>query len=260
MNEKNSKAIIVGMAGLLIILLVIIAGFVYKSFIAESDAADMVAVTATAVPVIEATATTAVMPASATPVSEAAIVVAATLTPIPTAVFTETPIPTNTPVPTETPIPTATNTPVPVIIYPTATPVPPTATTVPTPSGPQAAVVNGIRGVSYGLQARSNISVNGKIWFEFEVANDSGHDVPYSALGTMPRKDGVDRLEWYQNSFGGNNDVISPSGRRWEDHIEIPEAGEYTLRLVICFESKDVCRSGNGTFHTLSQEIPITLN
>ena len=255
MDIKGSKGIVIGMAVLLIVLLAVVAGFIYKDFIANSSDGELAEATATVETIAEATA----LMATATPVSEVAVEIM-TLTPIPTAVFTETPIPTDTPVPTETPLPTATNTPVPAIIYPTATPVPPTATIVPTPSGPQAGAPNGIRATHYALQARSNISVNGKIWFEFVIVNDSGGEVPYSALGTMPRKNGVDRLEWYQNSWGGNDDVMPLGGLSAEDHIEIPEAGDYTLRLVICFESKDVCRSGHGTFHTLSQEIPITLN
>lgn len=255
MDAKSSKGIIVGMAVVLIVLLVVVAGFIYRDFIADSDGDEMVEATATVESIAEVTA---VVP-TATPVSNVVVEIA-TLTPIPTAVFTATPVPTDTPVPTETPLPTATNTPAPVIIYPTATPVPPTATPVPPPTGPQPSVPNGIRATHYALQDRSNISVNGKIWFEFVIVNEAGYEVPYSALGTMPRKDGVDRLEWYQNSWGGNDDVMPLSGRRWEDNIKIPEAGDYTLRLVICFESKDVCRSGNGTFHTLSQEIPVTLN
>jgi hypothetical protein len=253
MDAKASKGIVVGMAIVLIVLLAVVAGFIYKDFIADSGDGEMVEATAESVAEI-----TAVIP-TATPVSDVAVVIA-TLTPIPTAVFTATPIPTDTPVPTETPLPTATNTPAPVIVYPTATPVPPTATPVPAPTGPQPSVPNGIRGTHYAIQARSNISVNGDIWFEFTVVNEAGYEVPYSALGTMPRKDGVDRVQWYQNSWGGNDDVMPVGGLTWSDHINIPEAGEYTLRLVICFDGKDACLSGNGTFHTLSQEIPVTLN
>ena len=256
MDTKGSKGIVIGMAVLLIVLLAVVAGFIYKDFIADSGDDEMAEVAATVETIADATA----LMATATPISEVAVEIV-TLTPIPTAVFTETPIPTDTPVPTATPTAVPpTNTPIP-IIYPTATPVPPTATPVPpTPSGPQPGAPNGIRATYYALQDRSDISVNGKIWFQFEIANDSGGEVPYSALGTMPRKDGVDRLEWYQNSWGGDGATIDTDGLRWEDNMRIPEAGEYTLRLVICFESKDVCRSGNGTFHTLSQEIPITLN
>ena len=256
MDTKSSKGIIVGMAVLLIVLLAVVAGFIYTDFIADSGDDEMVESAATAETIADATA----MMATATPVSEVAVEIV-TLTPIPTAVFTETPVSTDTPVPTETPLPTATNTPAPVIIYPTATPVPPpSATPVPPPTGPQPGVHNGVRATHYALQERSNVSVNGKLWFEFVIVNEVGSVIPYSALGTMPRKDGVDRLEWYQNSWGGANATIKVSGLSWEDNMKIPEAGDYTLRLVICFDGEDTCRSGNGTFHTLSQEIPITLN
>jgi hypothetical protein len=55
-------------------------------------------------------------------------------------------------------------------------------------------------------------------------------------------------------------DVIKPSGLNWEDNIKIPEPGNYTLRLVICFDDYATCRAGGGTQYTLSPEIPITLN
>ena len=170
-------------------------------------------------------------------------------TPLPTAV-----LPTASP----TTPPTATAIP-PTAVPPTAAPptaVPPTAapTVPPAPSG-----VNGLSGAHFALQDRADLSVNGRIWFEFHVANATGGDVPFDALGVMPKKDGVDRPEWYQNSWGGNNDVIDVDGLNWEDHIELPEAGNYTLRLVICFDGA-ACRQNNGTWHTLSPEIPVTIN
>jgi hypothetical protein len=76
----------------------------------------------------------------------------------------------------------------------------------------------------------------------------------------MPRKDGTDRFNWFQQSYGGPDATIKPSGLTWEDHIELPETGNYTLRLVMCFDGWDTCTSGAGTFVTLSPEIPVTIN
>ncbi|MCZ7670659.1 MAG: hypothetical protein M5U34_27665 [Chloroflexi bacterium] len=76
----------------------------------------------------------------------------------------------------------------------------------------------------------------------------------------MPRKDGQDRWDFFKKSWGGNNDKIGPNGLRSEDNMYISEPGNYTLRLVICFDEYTTCRAGGGTHHTLSQEIPITLN
>lgn len=256
MNNKTTNILLVGSMVLVVVLIGVGLWLIFQGTAGSSVAPTVtppptaIAEVETAVPTLLPTATTAV------------IVLLPSATPIPTDVPTETPAATDTPVPTDTPIPT--NTAVP-IIYPTATPVPPTAPPQPTPTtgpppGPQPGTINGISATHFDLQDRSNLSVNGKIWFEFVVANATGGDVPFSTLGVVPRKNGVDRWEWFQKSWGGNNDVIKPQGKSWEDNMYIPEAGNYTLRLVICFDEYSTCRAGGGTHHTLSQEIPITLN
>jgi hypothetical protein len=178
-----------------------------------------------------------------------------TPTAIPTIAPTEAPpteIPTEAPTAAPTAIPP---TAAPVIVQPTA--VPPTATAVPPTPTPQLGV-NGLIASNFAIQPRANLVVNGKVWFEFTVANSTGGEAPFDALGVMPKKDGADRPDWYQHSYGGNNDVIPPGGLSWEDHIDLPEAGNYTLRLVICFDGP-ACKAQTGTWHTLSQEIPITI-
>jgi hypothetical protein len=187
------------------------------------------------------------------PTSEVEIQPTDTVPPSPTP--TETPLPTDTPVPTETPIP-PTNTPVPVII-PTNPP-PPPATPTNTPEPPPPPSTNGLVLNSFGLEGGPGFPVNQPIWFNFDIANISGGPVPFGALGVMPKKDGGDRLDWYQNSWGGNNDSIPPNGLVWRDNIQLPEGGSYTLRLVICFDSYQACIGGSGSFITLSQEVPIT--
>ena len=163
-----------------------------------------------------------------------------------------------TPAPTPTPLPTATAVP-PTAVPPTAVPptaVPPTA--VP-PTAPPPLGARGLTASHFALQDRADLTVNGKIWFEFHVANSTSGDVPFEALGVMPRKDGVDRPQWFQRSWGGNNDVIGSGGLSWEDHIDLPEAGNYTLRLVICFDPLESCKANPGLFTSLSPEIPITV-
>lgn len=181
-----------------------------------------------------------------------ALVVLPTNTPTETPVPTETPIPTETPGPTDTPLPT--RPPAPVVIRPTNTPVPPTNTPVPQPSN-----VNGISATHFALQPNSVFAVNQPIWFEFTLSNSAGGPVPFGALGVMPRKAGADRRDWYQHSWGGNNDSIPAAGLSWNDNIKLPESGQYTLRLVICFDEYQACRNGNGTIYTLSPEIPVTI-
>lgn len=174
-------------------------------------------------------------------------------TAVPTVAATEAPptaVPTDTPVPTAVP-PTA----APVIVQPTA--VPPTATSVPPTAAPQLGA-NGLIASHFAIQDRAQLTVNGDVWFEFTVANSTSGDVAFDALGVMPKKNGVDRKEWYQHSYGGNDDVIPRGGLSWDDHINLPEAGDYTLRLVVCFDGA-ACTAQTGTWHTLSQEIPVTI-
>ncbi len=175
----------------------------------------------------------------------------------PTAVPTEAP-PTAIP-PTDVP-PTAVP---PTAIPPTAAPVVPTAvpptaapTAVPPPPAPSG--VRGLTASHFAVQDRAQLFVNGDIWFEFHVSNATSGDVPFDALGVMPKKDGTDRPQWYQHSWGGNSDVIPVDGLTWDDHINLPEAGNYTLRLVVCFDGA-ACLAQNGTWHALSQEIPVTI-
>jgi len=157
-----------------------------------------------------------------------------------------------TPVP-PTAVPATAAPPPPTAVPPTA--VPPTAAPPP-PSSPGS--INGLSASHFAIQDRAQLTVNGDIWFEFHVANSTSGDVPFDALGVMPKKDGVDRPQWYQHSWGGNNDVIPVGGLSWDDHINLPEAGNYTLRLVICFDGP-ACQAQNGTWHSLSPEIPVTI-
>lgn len=181
-----------------------------------------------------------------------------TLTPPPTAVATETPVATQTVPPTETPLPTNTQPPLPTAVPATNTSIPPTNTAP--PSGPQPVNANGLIGESFQLQDwRTSLSPGGQIWYEWRIGNTSGAGVPYSTLGIMPRRNGIDEVRWYQNNWGGNNDVMPPEGLSWPSWMSIPEAGDYTLRVVVCFDGFQTCLNGGGTFHTLSQEIPITL-
>ncbi len=257
MNSKTTNILLV-VAIVLVVLLIGVGLWLIFQGTSESNAEP----TVTPLPPtsIAETAVPTEVPPTAT--MQEVVVVPSTATPIPTDIPTETPVATDTPIPTDTPVPT--NTPVP-IVYPTATPVPPTATPPPTntpgpPPGPQPVTINGLSGSHFALQDRSNISVNGKIWFEFTVSNSTGGNVPFSTLGVIPRKDGNDRWEFFQKSYGGNSDSIKPSGLNWEDSMYISEGGNYTLRLVICFDDYATCRAGGGTHHTLSHEIPITLN
>jgi hypothetical protein len=193
------------------------------------------------------------------------VIAEVTLTPVPP---TATPPPSPTPLPTPTALP-ATDTPVP----PTATPIPPTPVPQPTAVPPTAAPptatavpatpvpqigANGLVANVFEIQDRSQFARNAPIWYGFNVANSTGSEVPYKGVGALPKKDGVDRPEWFQHSYGGDNSTLKPGGLAWEDNIKVPESGSYTLRLVICFETVSSCMS-NKSYKTLSQEIPFTI-
>ena len=259
MNSKTTNILLVVAIILVIILIGVGLWLIFQG--TSGSSAEPTATPVPPTPIAEAeTAVPTLAPPTAT--VEQVVIVPSTATTIPTDVPTNTPVSTDTPVPTETPIPT--NTPVP-IVYPTATPVPPTVPPAPTattgpPPGPQPVTINGLSATHFALQDRSNVSVNGKIWTEFQIVNSSGGNVSYSTIGVVPRKDGNDRWDFFKKSWGGNDDKIDPNGLRSEDNMYISEAGNYTLRLVICFDDYSTCRAGGGTHHTLSQEIPITLN
>lgn len=254
MNNKTTNILLIGTMVLVLVLIgvglwLIFQGTSGSSAVpTETPSPTAIAEVETAVPTLLPTATKAI------------VVLLPSATPIPTDVPTETPDATDTPVPTETPLPTNTSAP---IIYPTATPIPPTAPPLPTPTtgpppGPQPVTINGLSGTQFKLQDRAQLCPGCKIWFEFIVSNSSGGGVPFSTLGVVPRKDGKDRWEWFQKSWG--QDEIDSDGLSWEDNMDIPEKGNYTLRLVICFDEYATCRAGGGTHHTLSPEIPITIN
>jgi hypothetical protein len=256
--NRTLTIVVVGLAALMILLLAVVFILVLQDTLSPSAE-----VNPTLAPTLAAQETAEV---SGTELPPPVVEVPATFTPPPTRTPTNTPEATSTPVATFTPLPTntlppptPTSTPVPVVL-PTNTPVPvpPTDTPVPEPPAPPSA--RGLTATSFNIQPRSNYSVGGLIWFDFNIVNSTGGDVPYNRLGVMPRKDGGDRGDWFQQSYGGPNAAIRPGGLNHEDNIKIPEAGNYTLRLMICFDGYDACNSGGGTWVTLSTEIAVSIN
>ncbi len=194
-----------------------------------------------------------IVEASHTPVPATATL-AATATPE----VTPTPVETEVP-PTDTPAPLPPTSP-PVVAQPTNPPPPPTETAEPAPPPAPAIGANGLVASYFAVQDRSEFSPGGSVWFEFTIDNQTGGEVSYNALGVMPKKDGVDRFEWYQQTYGGKNSTMKADGLTWEDRIKLPEAGDYTLRLVMCFDGFDNCLQGGGAWRTMSNEIGVTIN
>lgn len=259
MNNKTLRNILIGMLGFL--MLVLIAGIVLtisnnrKTTTAENrnSEATEVADAQTAVPPTEES-----IDADPTILPPAIVQFLPSSTPQPSVTPTATTLPTETPLPTETATAVPTNVPPPTAVPATATAVPPTNTAV--PAGPQPTNANGLVGQSFGLQpGRSSLTPGGQIWYEWSIANTAGTGVPYSTIGVMPRRNGQDIVAWYQNNWGGNNDVMPPEGLSWPSWMAIPETGDFTIRLVVCFDGFQNCLSGGGTFYTLSQEIPVSI-
>jgi len=255
MNNTTLRNVLIGVMGVLILLLVVAAVLMLQdNQTAVEPTADTIAQLPTELP-----ATETAVPASPTvlPPAVVEILPTNTLPPSPTATATLPPTETPPATSTATAVP-PTNVPLPTAVPATNTPVPPTNT--PTPSGPQPTNANGLIGQSFALQDwRTSLTPGGQIWYEWRVGNTSGAGVPYSTIGVMPRRNGQDIVAWYQNNWGGNNDVMPPEGLSWPAWMSIPETGDYTLRLVVCFDGYQNCLNGGGTFYTLSQEIPVSI-
>ncbi len=252
--SKNLAVVLSGLAALLILILVV--AFVLLLQNVTGGGGEVVE--NTAVPTVEEVVVVPTDTAVPTDLPAPDVEVLVTDTLEPTATPTDTPEATATPEATETPEPTATNTPAPVapVVVPTNTPIPPTAAPPPTAVPVN---TNGLNGTHFALQDRSTYAVNADIWYEFTVQNNSGGPVPFSGLGALPKKDGVDRGDLFKLSWGGNNDAVQTSGLSAEDWIKLPESGNYTLRLAICFDALSACKSGAAPWVTLSQEIAVTI-
>ena len=202
-------------------------------------------VTAVALPPSPTTAPTQLPPPAVSVADFISPTLVATLAPseVPA---TDTPVATDTPLPTDTPPPTATFAPLPTL-PPTNTPTP-----LPTPN-------------TFGLSANFLVeggptyAVNQDIWFQFDVKNPNGAELAYGALGLYPRKDGIDRLDLFQYSW--TNATMFANGFTWRDHINIPEPGQYTVRIAICFDTPaSACQSPAANWVTISPyELPITV-
>ncbi len=265
--DRQTSIIVAGVGGLIVVLLLCAGGLLLWGAFTAADTTEIAAADLTATSLVETSTAvagggeTGEASATAEEMPPPDIEELPTATPLPTNPPTDTPVPTATAVPaTDTPVPTATSPPP--VVVPTNPPPPPPTNTPPPPPPPTQPPQDtfGISATEFSLQDRSNFTVGGQVWFQFTLANANSNPVEYGAIGVMPKKDGVDRPEWYQHSYGGTpGDAVPPNGFSHEDHIVLPEGGAYTLRLVICFASYNACLGG-GPWITLSQEIGITIS
>jgi bacillopeptidase F (M6 metalloprotease family) len=146
--------------------------------------------------------------------------------------------------------------PFPTAVPATATPIPPTET--PVPVAPPPINANGLIGTKIYIEnVKESYSPNEMIWVAYRIENTVGWNVPYSAFGIMPRKDGVDLNNSLAIHWSGTDTEITPHGFDWNAWVKIPEPGDYTVRLVICFDNFVGCKGGTGQYLTLTEAIPV---
>ena len=122
--------------------------------------------------------------------------------------------------------------PVPPPPQPTA---PPAPTEVPATQAPSD--VRGLEARDYQVEgAPGPFGVGRDIWFNMWVTNISSSEVPFTALGTTVGETGQFQKSWTHSEF--------EAGQRfeWRDHINIPNAGTYSLWLTICFHDGECSR------------------
>lgn len=115
---------------------------------------------------------------------------------------------------------------------PAPTAVPPTATPKPQPTNTPVPQVDtrGLSSTSYYVEnAPGPFGVNDPIWFNMQVVNSNGWDVEYESWGTYVAESKQFQKSWTTNSFRpGTNES-------WRDRVKIPQAGNYTLYMRVCF-------------------------
>jgi hypothetical protein len=165
----------------------------------------------------------------------------------PTLTPSATPTPTNTPTPSQTPTRTAT----------------PTSTQTPTltPTAVQMYTYDGFRGNYFRLLSAS-AARNEDVWFEFSVTNTNPNARYIGGLGAywnsctvVPGSVYCTQASWGDFTFSATppDNVIE-----WNDHLNIPTSGTYSVRLGICFlGSRTNCENNPSQWHPLSD--PITL-
>ncbi|MBN1284671.1 MAG: hypothetical protein JXB47_04665 [Anaerolineae bacterium] len=177
----------------------------------------------------------------------------ATDTPVPTATPTVPPA-TNTPVPTDTP--PATHTPKP---QPTQPPAP--ANPAPQPTQPPAPPVSrkGLT-ATFRLEGGPAYGVNQSIWFVFQLLNPTTTAVSFGRLGVSVEENGANQSDLFHTTY--SETTLQPGDSllaNYRDHIEIPRAGTFVLRLAICYPNIAACDGGAGEWENLSNGVTVTV-
>ncbi len=110
-----------------------------------------------------------------------------------------------------------------------------------------------------GSSCAAIYTVNESIWVNLRISNSSGSDQKFGAWGVYANP-------YIFRFFNGNGDadkVASGTEYFWRDHIEIPAAATYDLRMAICLDTSTNCGATTppaDNWHFLSDAIPVTIN
>lgn len=154
---------------------------------------------------------------------------------------------------------------------PTTAPAAATATTAPANSGPIATGA-GSRGITGRLEidgGRLTYSLNERIWFWEEMKNTTAGNIQYGILGVEAQRvtSGSKILQTSWSALSGPLQIdagcTGPTDRcggRWRDGMNIGVAGQYQLRLVICYNlTIPECNQAGAQWEYLTDAILVTI-
>jgi hypothetical protein len=99
-----------------------------------------------------------------------------------------------------------------------------------------------------------NFGVNQQIWFNFTVTNPGSSPVSYGRLGVSVEENGQNIPDLFHTSY--SETTLQPgevfTHRDW---ISLPRAGNFGLRLTICYPNVAEC-TGGGQWGSLTNAVP----
>jgi hypothetical protein len=167
-----------------------------------------------------------------------------TITPTITPTFMPTTAPATDP-PTPTKLPTATR--IPPTRMPTAT-----STVTPSPTStetPLPGLEHGLTGIKFSLR-KTYLAINEAIWYDLSVTNNNSNNLSYGLLGAeVYYSDGG--LYFIDQSI--TNGMLPPGQILTRaDSFPISIPGAYGVKLIICYDTLDVCNTPAGHWERLS--------
>ena len=110
-----------------------------------------------------------------------------------------------------------------------------------------------------GSSCAASYAVNESIWVNLRIHNPGSSDQKFGAWGVYANP----YIFRFFNGDGDADKVGAGTEKDWRDHIEIPAAGTYDLRMVICLDTSTNCGATTppaANWYYLSDAIPVTIN